>query len=350
MMLRRGESVRLPTAEVRLEFGRRTGPDIPRADMCALLLVGGAPRGVGDLVDADVPAHGSGAVTHSRERAGGTVVDTLVLDLASLERAVTAVLVVVRAEGGPLGRIPGLRLSAAAEGARSVRLDCGGVTGGRMLVVGECYREGDGDGWRLRAVVLAAPVLPAEPRPAPPSSVLLPSDGMCAGPGLLRIAFGAQGGTAAGVELCALFELADGRKGVVQPLGGAAGALRLPPYVRLDVDRGGAGGAELSVNLDHTVRFRRVLVYLALRGAGRSFADVRGTVMVRPDHGPPQDFALGPGGPDSTACALLLLTPEGDALRVRREVRHLAVRRGVSPQRIVDYAYGWGLVWTPAEV
>lgn len=98
---------------------------------------------------------------------------------------------------------------------------------------------------------------------------------------------------------------------MVQPLGGAAGALRLPPYVRLDVDRGGAGGAELSVNLDHAVRFRRVLVYLALRGAGRSFADVRGTVTVRPDHGPPQDFALGPGGPDSTACALLLLTPEG---------------------------------------
>jgi tellurite resistance protein TerA len=347
MLLRRGESVRLPTAEVRLEFGRGTGPGIPRADMCALLLAGGAPRGSGDLVDADVPEHASGAVTHARSTADdGTVVDTLVISLASLERAVTTVLVVIRAEGGPLGRIPGLRLHALPAGAHqeAVRLDCGGVTGGRMLVVGECYRDAAGERWRLRAVALAAPLLPAKPRhEPPPPRVVLPAAGTCAGPGLLRIAFEAaedDGGT--GVDLCALFELADGRTGVVQPLGGAAGALRLPPYVRLDGDR-------LAVNLDHAERFRRILVFLALRGPGRTFADVRGTVTVRPEHGPAQDFGLEPpDGYESTACALLLLTREGDALRVRREARYLAVREGVSPQRTVDYAYGWGLAWTPA--
>lgn len=343
MLLRRGESVRLPTAEVRLEFRRGTGAGIPRADMCALLLAGGAPRGAGDLVDADVPRHASGAVTHTRAAGqDGAVLDTLVVDLASLETAVTAVLVVIRAEGGPLGRIPGLRLHARVGGADPVRLDCGDVTGGRMLVVGECYRDAAGERWRLRAVALAAPLLPAKPRPAPAPRVVLPAAGTCAGPGLLRIAFGAEGDGGEGVDLCALFELADGRKGVVQPLGGAAGALRLPPYVRLDGDR-------LTVNLDHAESFRRILVFLALRGPGRSFADVRGTVTVRPEHGPAQDFGLDPpGGVESTACALLLLTGEGDALRVRREARHLAVRRGVSPQRTVDYAYGWGLVWTPA--
>lgn len=345
MLLRRGESVRLPTAQVRLEFGRGTGSGIPRADMCALVLAGGAPRGVGDLVDADVPGHESGAVTHTRERGeDGTVLDTLVLDLASLERAVTAVLVVIRAEGGPLGRIPRLRLHASAGDAPQVRLDCGGVTGGRMLVVGECYRERDGDRWRLRAVALAAPLLPAAPRrPGPPAPVVMAPDGECVGDGLLRIAFDARDGDAAGADLGALFELADGRKGVVQQLGGAAGALRLPPYVRLDGDR-------LTVNADQAARFRRVLVYLTLRGPGRTFADVSGTVTVRPEYGPPQDFALDPGGPDATACALLLLTREGDALRVRREARHFAARRGVSPQRTVDYAYGWGLVWTPATL
>jgi tellurite resistance protein TerA len=211
-----------------------------------------------------------------------------------------------------------------------------------MLVVGECYRDASGERWRLRAVALAAPLLPAKPRPAPPARVVVPAAGTCVGPGLLRIAFGAEGDGGAGVDLGALFELADGRKGVVQPLGGAAGALRLPPYVRLD-------GEVLTVNLDHAERFRRVLVFLTLRGTGRSFADVRGTVTVRPDHGPAQDFGLEPpGGFESTACALLLLTREGDALRVRREARYLAVRQGVSPQRTVDYAYGWGLVWTPA--
>ncbi|MFG1810751.1 Tellurium resistance [Streptomyces sp. NPDC049040] len=317
--------------------------------MCALLLADGAPRGAGDLVDAEVPRHESGAVTHTREQSDdGSVVDALLVDLASVGKDVTAVVLAIRAEGGPLGRIPGLRLCALVEGRQPVRLDCGGVTGGRMLVVAECHREeGGGDGWRLRAVTLARPLLPAAPRRPLPAPVVLPPEGTCVGPGLLRIAFDADGGDGAGVDLCALYELADGLKGVVQPLGGAAGALRLPPYVRLDVERDG-GGARLTVNLDQAVRFRRVLVYLTLRGTGRSFADVHGTVTVRPDHGPAQDFALDPSGLESTACVLLLLTREGDALRVRREARHLAVRQGVSPQRTVDYAYGWGLVWTPA--
>lgn len=80
---------------------------------------------------------------------------------------------------------------------------------------------------------------------------------------LLRIAFAAEGGGGTGVDLCVLFELAGGRKGIVQPLGGAAGAPRLPPYVRLDGDL-------LSVDLGRAARFRRVLVHLALRGADRS--------------------------------------------------------------------------------
>jgi tellurite resistance protein TerA len=347
MLLRKGESVRLPTSEVRLEFGRRTGPGIPRADVCALLLAGETPRGAADLVDAGTPAHGSGAVTHERDAtADGAVVDTLTLDLASLESAVTSVLVVVRAEGGPLGRIPGLRLHAVADGMQPARLDCTGVTGGRTTVLAECRR--DGDDWHLHAVSLAAPRLPAAARPnrpAPPA----PPDGSPAGTGLLRIAFDAEDGPDAGVDLCALFELADGRKGVVQPLGGAAGAVERAPYVRLDGGSGGPGGAVLTVNLDQAVRFRRILVFLTLHGAGRSFAGLRGTVAVRPEHGPPQDFALDPCGVDSTACALLLLTPDGDTLRIRREARFLAVRRGVSPQRTADYAYGWGLVWTPAR-
>ncbi|NUS14304.1 MAG: Tellurium resistance, partial [Streptomyces sp.] len=91
----------MPTAEVRLEFRRGTGQGVPRADMCALLLAGGAAPGPADVVGPDAPGHASQAVTHTWESgADGTVLDTLSVDLASLAGAVTAVLVVVRAEGG----------------------------------------------------------------------------------------------------------------------------------------------------------------------------------------------------------------------------------------------------------
>ncbi|WP_159011680.1 TerD family protein [Streptomyces sp. NRRL F-5123] len=336
----------MPTAEVRLEFRRGAGQGTPRAELCALLLADGAVRGPADLVVAEAPEHVSGAVTHTREGgADGSAVDTLLLDLASLESAVTAVLVVVRAEGGPAARIPAPRLSALGGGG-PVRFELPGVTGGPATAVGECYREGGG--WRLRALARTAPPLPSAARRPPAGAGRRAAGGTRLGPGLLRIAHSADGGA----ELGALFELADGRKGVVQALGGATGALWLPPYVQLDA---GGGRAELTVNLDQAVRFRRVLVFLAVRGG--SFADSGGTVEVRPEHGPPADFALPPSGGGSAVCALVLLTRErageggggGAVLRLRREARYLPARPGLSPQRTVDYAYGWALRWVPAD-
>ncbi|MGW5352917.1 hypothetical protein ACWERV_20695 [Streptomyces sp. NPDC004031] len=355
----------MPSAEVRLEFRRGTGQGVPRAELCALLLADGAVRGPADLVGGGAPAHPSGAVTHTGEKStDGPAVDILVLDLASLESAVTAVLVVIRAEGGPAARIPAPRLGALA-GGRPVRCELPGVTGGPATVVGECYREGGQ--WWLRAVSRTAPPLPV---PAAAAAAVRRSGGRVGrrdaggtrlGPGVLRIAcdgalgaegaLGSEGSEGAGrAELGALFELADGRKGVVQALGGATGALWLPPYVQLDA---GGGRAELTVNLDQAVRFRRVLVFLALRGG--TFAEAGGTVEVRPEHGPPADFTLGAPGGESAVCALLLLTRErvgvgeGEVLRMRREARYLPARPGLSPQRTVDYAYGWALRWVPAE-
>ncbi len=75
-----------------------------------------------------------------------------------------------------------------------------------------------------------------------------------------------SGGGAGGIDLdlAALYELADGRKGVVQALGNTFGDLDGPPYVKLDADdRTGssAAGETLFINLDHTADIRRILVF-----------------------------------------------------------------------------------------
>jgi len=154
------------------------------------------------------------------------------------------------------------------------------------------------------------------------------------------------------LDLCALYELSDGSKGVVQALGNAFGALHQPPYIHLDGDdRTGAvaSGENLTVNLDHTRDFRRVLVFVTIYQGARSFADLHATVTLQPQHGAPVDFSLDECTVPSTVCALALITNTGSDLMVRREARYLVPERGVSPQRTVDRAYGWGMNWTPGR-
>jgi tellurite resistance protein TerA len=155
------------------------------------------------------------------------------------------------------------------------------------------------------------------------------------------------------LDLCALFELTDGRKGVVQALGNAFGALHQPPYIHLDGDdRTGAVGTgeNLTINLDHKDAFRRILIFVTIYEGARSFADLHATVTLQPQHGAPVDFSLDECTVPSTVCALALITSNGTGdLIVQREARYLVPERGVSPQRTVDHVYGWGMQWTPGR-
>ncbi|GAA3490900.1 TerD family protein [Streptomyces cremeus] len=154
------------------------------------------------------------------------------------------------------------------------------------------------------------------------------------------------------LDLCALYELTDGRKGVVQALGNAFGALNQPPYIHLDGDdRTGAvsSGENLTINLDHKDRLRRVLIFVTIYEGARSFADLHATVTLTPQNGAPIDFSLDECTVPSTVAALALISYENGDLTVRREAQYLVPQRGVSPQRTVDQAYGWGMNWTPGR-
>ncbi|WP_329143218.1 TerD domain-containing protein [Streptomyces niveus] len=154
------------------------------------------------------------------------------------------------------------------------------------------------------------------------------------------------------LDLCALYELTDGRKGVVQALGNAFGALHQPPFIHLDGDDrtgGSANGENLSINLDHKNQLRRVVIFVTIYEGARSFADLDATVTLQPQNGAAIDFSLGECTVPSTVCALALITNTGSDLLVQREARFLVPERGVSPQRTIDYAYGWGMNWTPGR-
>jgi tellurite resistance protein TerA len=220
----------------------------------------------------------------------------------------------------------------------------------------------------------SAPVTPPAPRPVRLSKVTLtktaPSVSLAkqgGTSGAMRVNLnwqtrkhlsgwgGRRGGGGRGeidLDLCALYELADGRKGVVQALGNAFGSLHRPPYIHLDGDdRTGAlaSGENLTVNLDHKQDFRRILVFVTIYEGADSFADLHATVTLQPQHGAAIDFSLDECTVPSTVCALALITNTGGDLLVQREARYLVPQRGVSPQRTVDRAYGWGMNWTPGR-
>ncbi|MFD4726979.1 TerD family protein [Streptomyces seoulensis] len=391
MSMPKGSNTPVPVTALRVEVTRRAGPGIPDVDASALLLAGGRVRADGDFVFYNQPAHPSGAVRHEGKRAGGAqVTDTLLVDLARVEIGVERIVLAASADGGTFGQVPGLAVQVTdpATGETAARFDSTGATVETAFVLGEFYRR-QGT-WKFRAVgqgydsgleglatdfgitvdVPQHPGHPATP-PAAPAKVTLtkatPSVSLAkqgGTSGVMRVNLNWQtrkhitgrgrgpGPGDVDLDLCALYELTDGRKGVVQALGNAFGALERPPYIHLDGDdRTGAvaDGENLTISLDHKEHLRRVLVFVTIYEGARSFADLHATVTLRPQHGAPIDFSLDECTVPSTVCALALITDAGGDLVVRREARYLVPERGVSPQRTVDRAYGWGMNWTPGR-
>ncbi|PJN38091.1 Tellurium resistance [Streptomyces sp. CB02959] len=435
MSMLKGGNVPVPAPAVRVELGWQPVPGAPDVDASALLLLSGRVRDDADFVFYNQPVHASGAVRHEGKRpTGGTMTDTLHVDLGAVEPAVDTVVLAASADGGGFGGVPGLyvRVLDAGSGAELARFDSRDATTETAFVLGELYRRQGG--WKFRAVGQgyatglaglatdfgisvadgppAAPAPPAAPVPPLPSGQPVasipppPGHGAPApAPGPVRltkvtltkdapvVSLTKQGGTSGAMrvnlnwsaggagkrftkklgrkamealgargallppsgdldlDLCALYEFTDGSAGVVHPIANAFGDLYAPPYIQLDRDdRTGAvaTGENLTINLDHQARFRRILIFVTIYSGARSFEGLDATVTLQPQHGAPVEFTLDACTVPATVCALALITNTGGELVVQREARYLVPAPGVSAQRTVDHAYGWGLNWSPA--
>ncbi|WP_322780726.1 Tellurium resistance [Frankia sp. Cas4] len=171
--------------------------------------------------------------------------------------------------------------------------------------------------------------------------------GSAGGPGgfLKRVLGGASDGV--DLDLACLYELTDGRKGVVQALGNTFGSLEAPPYVQLDADdRTGAsvGGENLFVNLAHVREIRRLLIFAFIYAGAPNFDQANAVVTLTPARGAPIEVRLDESAGNARMCAIAQLTnSSGDDLVVNREVRYVAGHQDL------DRTYGWGLNWTPGR-
>jgi tellurite resistance protein TerA len=150
-------------------------------------------------------------------------------------------------------------------------------------------------------------------------------------------------GTGIDLDLGCLYELTDGRKGVVQALGNAFGSFEGPPYIVLDGDdRSGtnAGGEDMYINLAKASEIRRVLVFASIYEGVSSFDQANGVVTLSPASGPPIEVRLDEQAGGSRMCAIALIESSGGELSIRREVQYIK-----GAQSALDQAYGWGMNW-----
>lgn len=146
------------------------------------------------------------------------------------------------------------------------------------------------------------------------------------------------------LDLGALYELQDGRKGVVQALGNAFGAIGRAPYVMLDGDdRTGGGGETMTIDLDHLAEIKRVLVFAFIYDGVPAWDKADGVVTLFPVGGPEVRVELDESS-GSRICAIALLENKGGALTINREVRYVQ-----GAQDALDREYGWGMDWAPGR-
>ncbi|MGW1767263.1 TerD family protein [Streptomyces sp. NPDC002073] len=151
-----------------------------------------------------------------------------------------------------------------------------------------------------------------------------------------------QGMVNVDLDIGCLYELTDGSRGVVQPLGNFLGDINSPPYVKLSGDDrfGAPSGETIFVNLDHADKIKRLLVFVYIYDQTPAFDRTHALVTLYPTTGPRIEISLDERQPQARSCAVLMLENVRDELIVRREVKFV-----YGFQAELDRLYGWGLQW-----
>lgn len=155
------------------------------------------------------------------------------------------------------------------------------------------------------------------------------------------------------LDLCCLWELQDGSKGIIHALGDF-GALNYPPYIQLDQDdRTGSleTGENLTINLDHAADFKRILVFAEIYDGADDFRGLDAIATLYPVNSPPIEMSMNDCQDASRDAVLALIENINGELVVRREGRFVLPPPGRPRwgKLKVDEAYGWGLEWVASR-
>ncbi len=143
----------------------------------------------------------------------------------------------------------------------------------------------------------------------------------------------------ADLDLGCMYEMQNGEKGVIQPLGGNFGSKTASPYIFLDRDdRTGATDGE-NMYIFRPDLIKRVMIFGLIYNGAADFKSVQGRVFFTTSKG--EEIYLELDNPDAnrTFCATALVQNTGSNLEIIKETRYFAGHEEA------DKYYGFGFRW-----
>jgi len=166
--------------------------------------------------------------------------------------------------------------------------------------------------------------------------------------GFLAKLIGGAASTGIDLDLGCMYEMADGKAGLVQALGNAWGELERRPFIKLEADdRTGqiAGGENLHINGDHFNDIKRALIFTFIYKGAANWAATDGVVTIKMAEQAPIEVRLDQGG-DQRMCAIAMIENVGGSLQVTKLAEYFAQEGKQSAHEMMDRRFGFGLRWT----
>jgi tellurite resistance protein TerA len=149
------------------------------------------------------------------------------------------------------------------------------------------------------------------------------------------------------LDLGCMFELSDGRKGLVQALGNAWGEYDHAPFIKLDADdRTGAAtnGENLFINGDQFAQIRRAIIFTFIYEGVPNWSATDGVVTIAVPNQAPIEVRLDGGG-TQMMCAIAMIENQGGQLQVTKMTEYFEQQGRTSAHEMMDRRFNFGLRW-----
>ena len=149
------------------------------------------------------------------------------------------------------------------------------------------------------------------------------------------------------LDLGCMFELSDGRKGLVQALGNAWGEYEHAPFIKLDADdRTGASanGENLFINGDQFAQIRRAIIFTFIYEGVPNWSATDGVVTIAVPNQAPIEVRLDGGG-NQMMCAIAMIENQGGRLQVTKMTEYFEQQGKTSAHEMMDRRFNVGLRW-----
>jgi tellurite resistance protein TerA len=149
------------------------------------------------------------------------------------------------------------------------------------------------------------------------------------------------------LDLGCMFELSDGRKGLVQALGNAWGEYDHAPFIKLDADdRTGASttGENLFINGDQFAQIRRAIIFTFIYEGVPNWSATDGVVTIAVPNQAPIEVRLDGGG-SQMMCAIAMIENQGGQLQVTKMAEYFEQQGRTSAHEMMDRRFNFGLRW-----